>query len=957
MTYDGFLAALRPEDRPGADEGVRRALAEHSDYAAQFHIQWPDGTWHWLASRGRGYYDPNGIPVRMEGVVFDITSRKTAEQNAVERQAELERAQAIAQLGSWYLEIETGRYFHSPQMSRLLGIPEDQRPELNLQRYYEFVIPEDRERVSQAWNDALQGRGYSLQYRIQTSAGLKWVASVAEVQSEAGRVVRITGTTQDITELKRAEEKLTRERLFNNAVTDSIPGLLFVYNKDERMIHWNRQHESLTGYSARELRGRHIIEWFAPEDHARIRATVKQAINTGNSQVEAELITRSGRRIPFYFTAHRLDIDGEPCVTGIGINLSDLKNTQRELAARTDELDRFFNLAPELLCITDQAGYFRRVNRVWERVLGYKVEELVNRNLLDFVHPEDLEATRVALRHLIAHPSIFSFVNRNRCKDGSYRWLEWHAVISGELGYAAAHDITERKAAEDALLHSEEQLRSFVQNAPFGISRASISEDRFVSANPVLIRMLGYDSEDEVLRLKLSRDIYRQPEDRTRFIAQLPEKGRFRGIEIQWIRKDGNLITISMSGRRLSSGEEDYDIVEALVEDISETRLLQEQFRQAQKLEAVGRLAGGVAHDFNNMLGVILGYSEIAAMELGPGHSAHARLDVIRKTCERAASLTSQLLAFSRRQVLQPRVVDLNDIVSETEKMLRRVIGEDVALDLNLSENLAHIKADPAQLVQIVMNLAINARDAMPDGGTLTIATETVNVVEKLPACKAPLTSCVALSVSDTGTGMDEETRSHIFEPFFTTKPLGKGTGLGLSTVYGIVQQSGGCISVDSQPGAGTTFTIYLPVHNAPLTPTVQSPAQDTPHGSHRTVLLVEDELSLRDAIAAQLEASGFTVLRAQEGNHALALAREHEGAIDLLITDIVMPRMRGQELAQQLQAMHPETRVLYMSGYADDLGTGSVDSQFFIEKPFRFSDIQHRVQEILAAPLEHFQS
>ncbi len=514
-------------------------------------------------------------------------------------------------------------------------------------------------------------------------------------------------------------------------------------------------------------------------------------------------------------------------------------------------------------------------------------------------------------------------------------------------------DMTRPRLAEQALRVSEVELRSLVEHAPYGIGRTSVTEDRFLSANPALVKMLGYRSEAEMQGMRVSRDLYSEA-DSHGFRAQPSRADFFSGVEFVWKRKDGKPITVRASGRRLS-GKEQGDIIEIIVEDVSARRVLEEQLRQAQKMEALGQLAGSVAHDFNNLLAVIIGYSELLSTAVSAEGPSRARVEIIKKAGERAASLTAQLLAFSRRQVMQPRVVNLNSLVMETNKMLQRLMGEDVEHRLALDPNLGRTRADPGQMVQVIMNLAVNARDAMPRGGRLTIATASVvfeegAVVQEIPL---PAGRYVMLSVSDTGTGMDSETQAQLFEPFFTTKPVGKGTGLGLATVFGIVKQSGGFIFAESELEKGTTFTVYLPqVEQAAEAAPARTSPMEVARQSLETILLVEDEAAFRDLLLGGLQSNGYTVLVGNNGVDALQVAEQHPGPISLLVTDVIMPQMSGPELAKRLKEMRPEIQVLYMSGYTDDkLGDISEpDSELaLMQKPFYTSELITKIRELLS--------
>jgi signal transduction histidine kinase/ActR/RegA family two-component response regulator len=418
-------------------------------------------------------------------------------------------------------------------------------------------------------------------------------------------------------------------------------------------------------------------------------------------------------------------------------------------------------------------------------------------------------------------------------------------------------------------------------------------------------------------------------------------------------RKDGRTITLRISGRIKDDHQSHEDIMEAIAEDVSERRLLEEQFYQAQKMEAVGRLAGGVAHDFNNLLSVILGYSELLSTSIDP--EKLKQVLQIKLAAGRAAALTTQLLAFSRRQVLYPRALDVNSTIAETDKMLRRLIGEDVHLRLQLAPKLWFTHADPAQVTQVLMNLAVNARDAMPKGGNLIITTGNVTLDKELTGTgtAVPPGDWILMSVSDTGVGMDVETQARIFDPFFTTKPEGKGTGLGLATVYGIVRQAGGHIVFSSELNRGTTFNLYLPRVPERIQPTAAQEEIVDVMGGTETILLAEDVSSLREFLCEALLDAGYKVLSATNGAEAVQVASGHDGSIDLLITDVIMPHTGGPDLARQVGDARPDIKVLYMSGYADDRldFTRTLDADSYIQKPFTIAELTKKIRVLMGKP------
>jgi len=511
----------------------------------------------------------------------------------------------------------------------------------------------------------------------------------------------------------------------------------------------------------------------------------------------------------------------------------------------------------------------------------------------------------------------------------------------------------ERKRAEESLRESEERFRATFENAGVGMALLDM-QGRPVKSNPALRRILGY-SEEELIRTTLNEVTH--PDDRELggwLYSELAAGKRDKyEMEKRYLTKGGDVVWGLTTTSLVKDRQGRPVCAVGMLQDITERKRLELQLRQAQKMEAVGRLAGGVAHDFNNLLTIINGFAALLSRQTSAEDPRHEQLKEILTAGETAASLTRQLLAFSRRQLLEPRVLGLNSVVADIENMLRHLIGEDVELVTTLQPDLGRVKVDPGQIEQVIMNLVVNARDAMPQGGKLLIETSDVEIDEDYVRSHAPMLpgKYVMMAVSDTGCGMDLETQAHIFEPFFTTKEEGRGTGLGLATVYGIVKQSGGFIWVYSEPGRGSTFKIYFPrvEEVLPTAKTVKVRAQRV-EGS-KTVLVVEDEAGVRSLVCQALAAHGYKVLEAAGAARALKISKQHTQPIDLLLTDVVMPRTSGKELAKRLSSLHPETKVLYMSGYTDDavvrLGLSEGGTPF-LQKPFGPDALLLKVHEVL---------
>jgi PAS domain S-box-containing protein len=641
------------------------------------------------------------------------------------------------------------------------------------------------------------------------------------------------------------------------------------------------------------------------------------------------------------------------------------RNKARNWSRALHESDRTLRLVTDNLSDMVLAFDMRRnltyANPGLEKFTGFNAAEIRERGFLALVHPDDSGRVRVLWERLYLGHSFeqerYRLVSRsNEVKWSSASWGPIHDESGAQVGVQGIErDITKQKQAEDALNESEEKIRAVCACAPDAIIMLD-GYSRVLLWNPGAERLFGYSPEDMIGR-NISDVIAGPPRNE---VQQAISSGDIRPgefFELTAVRKGGTEFPVELSLSTMESGNVLRSVM--IIRDISErTRAeeeqarLREQFQQAQKMEAVGRLAGGIAHDFNNLLTVINGHSELLLITSALDESARNGLSEISSAGERAAGLVRQLLAFSRKQVLENSVLDLNTVVGDLHKLLTRVVGEDIDLKLNLEAAPASVCADPQQLEQVVFNLAVNARDAMPKGGRLTIDTGTQELDGVCRTCGGAIErgSYVRLSVRDTGIGMNDQTRSHIFEPFFTTKQLGKGTGLGLSAVHGIVMQSGGHIDVESTPGQGTDFHIYLPLVKSPAT------AGTEPHELRcakegETILLVEDQTDVRRSTAAILRLAGFRVLEAGGGEEALSICQSAPAPIHLLLTDIVMPGMDGAELAGRLSRLRPGVKLLYMSGYTDDMLVhhGAVnDSTAFISKPFTPRRLCSKIRETL---------
>jgi PAS domain S-box-containing protein len=604
------------------------------------------------------------------------------------------------------------------------------------------------------------------------------------------------------------------------------------------------------------------------------------------------------------------------------------------------------------------------VNSAALELYGYSQEELLSLRLFDLLAPHEHER----LRRIASGPqdgsATPSSIWTSRRKDGSLIEVDVQARPTLENGRRArlfvAADVTERRTLETALRESEERFRAAFQTSPDSICLLHFPDQTIVAINQGFSRLSGWSEAEAVGHTGQELGLWPDTQLRREMLDELAAKGSLRNRRETLGAKGGRTFQGLISATLVEAGGEKYML--SVARDVTDEERaererfkLHEQLRQAQKMEAVGRLAGGVAHDFNNMMTVITNFADFLLDDAPPGSPMRSDLEQIREAARRAAGLTRQLLAFSRKQLMQPRVIDLNRLVIDVEKMLRRLIGEDVLFSCVLPPGLPPVRVDPGQVEQVLFNLVVNSRDAMPEGGTIVLETGEADFDERYAADHADVVPgrFVMLAVSDTGVGMDAETQRRAFEPFFTTK-AGKGTGLGLATVYGIVKQCGGHVWLYSEREKGTTIKIYLPAAHGALLDDTTPPPLPVRRAGATTVLLVEDEDMVREATRTALERAGYRVLQASGGREAIRIAREEGAHIDLLLTDVVMPEIDGRAAAEEIVKIRPGLRVLFMSGYTNEaiVHHGVLDENIaFIEKPFTQERLSRRVEEVLAAP------
>jgi two-component system cell cycle sensor histidine kinase/response regulator CckA len=642
---------------------------------------------------------------------------------------------------------------------------------------------------------------------------------------------------------------------------------------------------------------------------------------------------------------------------GIMRDARDREQVQEALHRSEVRYRRLFETAKDGILILDgNTGLITDVNPFLTNMLGYSHEEFLGKKLWEIGPFKDFEASRTAFDELQKREYIRYEDLPLQTKLGQLMQVEFVSNVYDVDGQRVIQcnirDISDRKRADVAFRESEERYRVLFEQDTAGDYIAD-PDGRLLACNPAFARMFGFSTIWEAKQTGIVL-LYRNIEEYGAFLKRLKKCKKLNNDEVELRRKDGKRLQIVARVIGVFDSQGELTEIHGYLVDESERRRSEEQVRQAQKMHAMGRLAGGIAHDFNGLLQVIIGFTQLSLNEVKPDTSIHNRLLEIEKAARSGAGLTQQLLAFTRQQVLQPALLDLNTIVKDAGKMLSRLIGEDIEIGMNLGADLGWVKADPTQLIQVILNLASNARDAMPQGGNLAIETTNVNIDGSLAGERALKPGrYVALRVTDTGSGMDQETQSRIFEPFFTTKGVGHGTGLGLAMVYGIISQSNGHISVQSELGRGASFEILLPWMEEPsgLQALEALPAR-IPKGSE-TILLVEDGTKVRELVCEFLEISGYKVLTAGSSAEAIQVANEYESTIHLVLSDVVMPGVRGPVLVEHLLSKRPAMQVLFMSGYTDDKITQDKVNEEgfnFIHKPFTQAALAGKVREILDA-------
>ncbi len=957
-SYDPWRELVHPDDLANTEQVVAQAVQTGTELNVEFRVSDHEGRERWLLSRGRPLRDGRGRAMRYVGIVVDITERKQAEESARAREQDLRRFAEVAPVAIAMFDREM-RYLAASQRFREEFSLGDQQ--LVGRSHYD-VFPEIPEHWRQVHRRCLAGavERHPGELFLRPDGTEQWTRWEIQPWRRAdGEIGGLVLFTEDITGQRRSEQDLIeKERRLNEAQQNARIGS-WRYLPDGSLT-WSDQMYELfklprdvpPAYDA-------AMSVVHPVDRASGKHRVwERALESGALDFHAEYrVVWPDGQVRTLFSLCKIRREGNGRVieaVGTVQDVTERKQVEEALRASEANYRTLFESASDGICVTDAQLRYVDANAAACRMFGHTREELLLRTIPDVLAAEDIPRLAPFLNSMVAG-EVAKGEWRLRRKDGSLFLCEVCGILlpDGRL-LSIGRDITERKRVSEELGQSQERLALAIQATQLGTFDYSPKNGTLIWSE-LTRRHFGLRSGAEV-----SYDIFLNgihPDDRDRVHATvqgllLPGSDGQYAAEYRTVGiEDGVERFVSSWGRVLfDPGGQPARFVGVTL-DVSERKRLEDQYRQAQKLESVGRLAGGVAHDFNNLLTVINGYSDMVLGDLSAGDPLHDSVTEIRIAGERAAALSRQLLVLSRKQVVQPKDVNLNDIIVEVERMLGRVIGEDIRLECVLSPCLGSVLADPGQLHQVLMNLAINARDAMPTGGALRIETRNIELDDRFAEQHAYMESgsYVQLQVSDTGSGMTETVMAHLFEPFFTTKKAGVGTGLGLATVYGIVKQSSGSILVDSESGKGARFTIFLPRTDAGAK--VNHEPAPSPLGGTETILVVEDQQQLRKMVGRVLRGFGYNVLEAADPLEALLQSEAYAGPIHMLLTDVVMPGMAGPELAGRLQPSRPAMEVVFMSGYSE---ATQMDHQVppsaggYLEKPFSPEALALKVREVL---------
>jgi two-component system, cell cycle sensor histidine kinase and response regulator CckA len=811
------------------------------------------------------------------------------------------------------------------------------------------------------------GQPLHLEARTLFPRGYLWLDMwLMPIRDASGRVARVLGVSRDISQRKLAEEAAQASEARYHALAEAAQDMIFTIGKDGMVQFVNSFAAAQLGLRPQDIIGKPRAQFFRGDQSSQQEAALQRVFESGEPLYDESLTTFPDRQIWLgtWLNPVRNEAGEVAAVQGISRDITRRVRAEETLRLQGTALES----AANGIVITDTQGNVAWVNQAFTQLTGYGVEEILGRNLRILKSGQHEAKYYQEMWQTILSGRVWRSEVINRRKDGRlYTQEQTVTPVRGARGevthfIAIQQDITERKQMEAELRESRQRFARIFQSNPEAITISALDSRRFLDVNDGFLAQLGYERDQVLGRTPAELGLFADAQDRERIRERMLKDGRLRNFEVRLRRQDGTTFDVLMSAESIQLGAEPCLLT--ITNDITRWKHqqaeMEEKLRQAQKLESLGTLAGGVAHDFNNILTIIQGH---AFLLLSDGKLVAESLDSLRQiaqAAERAANLTRQLLTFSRQQPLQRRVLDLNEVVGNMTKMLCRLIGEDIALEIKCSPRLPMVVADVGMMEQVVMNLAINGRDAIharpnpSEPGRLTIGTESIMAQppDELDRLDRPLRQYVCLSVRDNGCGIPQEIQERIFDPFFTTKEVGKGTGLGLATVHGIVQEHQGWIDLESSPEQGATFRIFVPASSQESRREIDRHAPPSVRGGCETILLVEDEDALRELAKEILERYGYTVVVASSGRKALEMWEQVESQIDLLLTDVVMPEgINGRQLAEMLDARKPGLKVIYTTGYNTEI-TGwdfmRADGVYYLQKPYPPHELAQMVRNCL---------
>jgi len=960
-TQKAWVDLVHPDDRARAVQRVEESFETGAPTEQEWRVIWPDASVHWIAGRWQVFKSAAGEPLHVIGANLDITDRKRAE----EQRSRLASIVESSEDAIFSKNLDGTILSWNAGAERLFGYTADEI----VGKSMSLLLPPEHLHEFPQILGRIQSGAHLEHYEVtrmrKDGRRVEISVTISPVKDNAGAIIGNCAIARDITERKQAQEALRMSQQSLELAQGAAGIATWDWDIGANQTHCSKEYGRLYGLPQGDL-APPPDEWLQlvhPEDRVRIREELHRALDgAAHYNTEFRVVWPDG-------TTHWLlgkgevfqDSDGKPIrMLGVNMDISERKYADQALRESEERFRNMADTAPVMIWVSGPDKLCTFFNKAWVAFTGRTMEQECGNGWAEGVHPEDLDRCFACYRASFDARKPFQIEYRLQRRDGQYRWVldngvpkfESGGVFAGYIG--SCIDITDVKRAEQelvlnqALRQSEEKYHRIVETMTEGVWILD-HDDRTTFINQQMSAMLGYSVEQ-----MLGRHVLDFKDEEARPLALQKLERRRRGITEQYDStfqtSDGRRLTVLISTRPLWDGDGRYAGTLGIITDITERSLLEERLHQANKMEAIGRLAGGVAHDFNNLLTVINGYSDLLLRSLSAGDRIHAQLTDIRSAGQRAQELITQIIAFSRNQMRATDTLNLRNVIEDVDEMLQRMIGEDIELLTTFDRGLGNIRADRTEIIQVLLNLAVNARDAMPAGGTLTFSLANVEVDERdvrtYPGTRPGVH--VLLTVTDTGFGMDAEIQKHLFEPFFTTKQAGQGTGLGLATVYGIVSQSGGWIQVDSKPHQGTTFRIYWPrVTGVPSEEKDLAEPPDQPLYGAETVLVVEDQPQIRQLTCSILKEFGYQILEASSGEEALRLAEAHAGPLHLLLTDVIMPGMNGLELAARWKTIR-RTPILFMSGYSDRTEAVHDSGVAYIQKPFTPNTLARKVREVL---------